>query len=79
MTNNDTEIALLKQKQESQDKDIRKLEERQQQKLDDFKQVTKDRFDKLEGIHNKIMWGIGFGIVSFLAWFGKIVAGKIGL
>jgi hypothetical protein len=76
---NDTDIALLKQHIETQDKDLIKLEERQKERFDKFEIATDVRFNNLEAIHKKIMYGIVLGVMSFLAWFGKIVLGKIGL
>lgn len=74
-----TDIALLKQKAESIEKDIKKSEERQTERIDRIEERTSQRMDEMEGLHKKVLYGMAVGLISILTWFGKTIVDKTGM
>lgn len=65
--NIEAEIAVLKEKIEGLQKDIKKMEERNDK-----------RMSQMEGLHKKVLYSMAFGLVVVLAKFGEDVLSKLG-
>lgn len=75
----ETEIALLKQRLETVQKDVSKNDERVHKRVDDLETRLQKRLEQIEGLHRKVLYAMALGLVSFVSWFAKVIADKSGI